>query len=136
MPTPQDPANITAAEKKELLEWKRKAAKASGEIWLALDDNQKVHVSDVKSDPAGMWKKLEAVHVQKKPSSRFIAYDSLFNIRKEETETLSALMARTDLLVVGHCYAWQVRVLWSVNTSRILHVKIIVSLSAMNYVLI
>jgi hypothetical protein len=63
---------------------------------LALDDNQKVHVSDVKSDPAGMWKKLEAVHVQKKPSSRFIAYDSLFNICKEETETLSSLMARTD----------------------------------------
>ena len=63
MPTPQDPANISADEKKELLKWKRKAAKASGEIWLALDDNQKVHISDVKSDPAGMWKKLEEVHI-------------------------------------------------------------------------
>jgi hypothetical protein len=96
MPAPQDPDKVTTEEKKELLEWKQKAAKAGGGIWLALDDSQKVHVSDVKSDPAGMWKKLEAVHVQKKPSSRFIAYDSLFNIRKEETETLSALMARTD----------------------------------------
>ena len=96
VPTPQDANLVTPTEKKELLEWKRKAAKASGEIWLALEDSQKVHVSELKSSPAEMWKKLEGVHLQQKPSSRFVAYDSLFNIRKEETETLSALMARVD----------------------------------------
>ena len=37
-PTPQDTTKVTAEEKKELLEWKWKAAKASGEIWLALED--------------------------------------------------------------------------------------------------
>src|SRR5215472_11930750 len=66
------------------------------EIWLALEDNQKSHVKEVKSDPMQMWKKLESVHLQKKPGARFNAYDNLFNIHKEENESLSAMMARAD----------------------------------------
>lgn len=96
LPPPRDPNSPTAAEKKEIADWKRKAAKASGEIWLALEDNQKVHVKEVKSDPASMWKKLEGVHLQKKSGTRFNAYDVLFNIRKEENETLPTLIAHAD----------------------------------------
>ena len=53
-PAPVDPNAPTADEKKQLSEWKSKAAKASGEIWLALEDNQKSHVKEVKSDPMQM----------------------------------------------------------------------------------
>ena len=95
-PVPQDANQLSPAEKKELLDWKRKSAKASGEIWLAIEDSQKVHVKEVKSDPAEMWRKLEGVHLQKKPGACFNAYDILFNIRKEESETLPSLMARAD----------------------------------------
>src|SRR5271156_468840 len=96
IPEAAEPAKPTPAEKKEIADWKRKSAKASGEIWLAVEDDQKVYIKEVKGDPSAMWQKLEAVHVQKKPGARFNAYDVLFNIRKEENETLTALMARAD----------------------------------------
>src|SRR6266487_3594046 len=95
-PTPADASKPTAAEAKELEEWKRKAAKASGELWLSVEDSQKVHIKEVKGDPAAMWAKLEGVHLQKKPGTRFNAYEVLFSIRKAEEESLSALMARAD----------------------------------------
>src|SRR6202043_49099 len=65
MPEPEDPEDPTADEKKDLLDWKRKTAKASGELWLAIEDNQKVHVKELKADPAAMWAKLESIHLQK-----------------------------------------------------------------------
>src|SRR5882757_2597782 len=90
-------ANLTqpmASEQKELSDWKKKAGKASGETWLSLEDNQKIHVKAVKSDPAAMWSKLENVHLQKRLATHFNAYDALFSIRKADDETLPALMAR------------------------------------------
>ena len=95
-PEAKDPANLTSAEKQELSDWKRKTAKASGEIWLSVEDDQKVYMKEVKGDPTAMWKQLEAIHVQKKPGTRFNAYDALFNVRKGEIEPLTALMARAD----------------------------------------
>ena len=95
-PSPVDPMDLTLEEKKELADWRRKFARAAGEIWLGLEDSQKVHVKDLKGDPAAMWRKLESVHLQKRPGARFNAYDALFNIRKEADESLPALMARAD----------------------------------------
>jgi hypothetical protein len=70
---------------------------------LTIEDNQKVrvaaaamHVKGVKGDPPKMWKCLEAIHVQKKPATRFNAYQSLLGIKKEENESLSDLIARAD----------------------------------------
>ena len=62
-PIPKDLTNPTAVEKKEFLDWNRKVAKACGEIWLAIEDSQKVHVKEVKSDPAEIWKRLEEVYL-------------------------------------------------------------------------
>src|SRR5271156_4607481 len=93
---PADSANPTAEETKELAAWKRKAAKASGEIWLAIDDSQKVHVKDLKGNPQEMWKKLEGIHVQRKPGTHFNAYESLLSIRKRDDESLSDLMTRAS----------------------------------------
>jgi len=95
-PTSVDSAKPTADETKELAAWKRKAAKASGEIWLAIDDSQKVHVKDLKGNPQEMWKKLEGIHVQRKPGTRFNAYESLLSIRKRDDESLSDLMTRAS----------------------------------------
>ncbi|MGH7240077.1 MAG: hypothetical protein ACREHG_08435, partial [Candidatus Saccharimonadales bacterium] len=55
-----------------------------------------MHVKELLDDPKKMWDKLEKVHVQKKPGSRFNAYDALFAIRKAEGESLADLMARVD----------------------------------------
>ncbi|KZT25625.1 hypothetical protein NEOLEDRAFT_1178408 [Neolentinus lepideus HHB14362 ss-1] len=45
------------------------------------EDGQKVHVKDVKNNPAKMWLKLKEVHVQQKPA---------------RWESLASLMARAD----------------------------------------
>ena len=90
-PKPATADKPTSDEITTLANWKRKCAKASGELWLAIEDNQKVHVKDVKGDPVQMWKKLEDVHVQKKPGVCFNAYEALFSIRKCDDETLNDL---------------------------------------------
>jgi GAG-pre-integrase domain/Integrase core domain len=64
-PVPRDVANPTPMEKADMANWKRKMAKASGEIWLALEDDQKAYVRVVKSDPTLMWKTLECLHLPK-----------------------------------------------------------------------
>ena len=43
-----------------------------------------------------MWKKLESVHLQKRPGARFNAYEALFDIRKASDESLMSLMTRVD----------------------------------------
>ena len=51
---PVDTTRPTPSEQKDILDWKRKAGRASGEIWLAIEDDQKVHVKECKGDPAKM----------------------------------------------------------------------------------
>ncbi|KZT17932.1 hypothetical protein NEOLEDRAFT_1203079 [Neolentinus lepideus HHB14362 ss-1] len=81
-PLPVDGANPTTEERKEVRDWEKRKGQASGQIWLAVEDGQKVHVKDVKNDPAKMWLKLKEVHVQQKPGTRFNAYDALLGLRK------------------------------------------------------
>ncbi|KZT17967.1 hypothetical protein NEOLEDRAFT_1199958, partial [Neolentinus lepideus HHB14362 ss-1] len=95
-PLPEDATNPTAEERKEVRDWEKRKGQASGQIWLAVEDGQKVHVKEVKSDPAKMWLKLKEVHVQQKPGTRFNAYDVLLGLRKLEGESLASLMARAD----------------------------------------
>jgi hypothetical protein len=95
-PVPADPDHPTASELKDLGDWKRKTARAGGELWLAIEDSQKVHVKELKGDPVAVWEKLRAVHLQQRPGARFNAYEALFSIRKQEDESLSDLMARAD----------------------------------------
>ena len=102
-PSPADPSKPTTEDITKAGEWKRKAGKASGELWLAIEDSQKVHVKGVKGDPAAMWNALEAIHCQKKPGTRFNAYEVLFSIRKLENESLSTLSARADEAMQNIC---------------------------------
>ena len=46
-----------------------------------------------------MWKKLESIHLQKRPGARFNAYDALFSIKKAPDESLTALMTRVDTVM-------------------------------------
>ena len=57
--------------------WEAKAEKAAGEIYLAVENDQRVHFRGCEEDPVEMWKLLETAHVQKKPGARFNAYDDL-----------------------------------------------------------
>lgn len=78
----------------ELAKWEMKAEKAAGEIYLAVEKDQKVHIRDHLEDPIKMWKELEKVHVSKNPGARFNAYNALFSIKKGEDESLKDLADR------------------------------------------
>lgn len=96
MPVPAVVSAPTKDEKKEKRDWLSAKSKAAGEIWLGVEEDQKTHLKAIKDDPLKMWEKLKEVHQQKKPGTRFAAYDVLFSIRKQEDESLSSLMGRTQ----------------------------------------
>lgn len=86
----------TTEEVENILAWDAKAEKAAGELYLLVSQEQKVHFAGISNDPFTMWKKLDSVHLQKRPGARFNAYDALFGIRKSPDESLSSLMTRVD----------------------------------------
>src|ERR1700688_2374180 len=80
----------------ELNKWETKAEKAAGEIYLLVESDQRVHFRGQEDDPIQMWQLLEAAHLSKKPGARFNAYDDLFCIRKQDTESLVDLGVRME----------------------------------------
>ena len=80
----------------ELEKWEMKAEKAAGEIYLLVENDQRVHFRGHEEDSIQMWELLEAAHLSKKPGARFNAYDDLFNIRKQDDETLVDLGVRIE----------------------------------------
>ena len=90
----KDPKAVTEAETEAIEKWEDKALKAAGEIYLSLSDDQKTHVEACFDDPVKMWAKLESVHLQKKPGMRFNAWEELFSIHMEESDSLTSLMTK------------------------------------------
>ena len=77
-----------------LTKWEIKAEKAAGEIYLLVENDQRVHFRGFEEDPIEMWKRLESAHLSKKPGARFNAYDDFFSIHKEDNESLMDIGVR------------------------------------------
>jgi len=75
--------------------WQSKADKAAGWLYLMVEPEQRVHFNN-REDPVNMWNSLCSIHLQKRPGTRFNAYDDLFNIRKVEDESLQSLINRVE----------------------------------------
>ena len=73
-----------------------KLEQAAGILILSVGQDQRVHLSGMEDDPIQMWAKLEEVHMNEEPGTRFNAYDDLFSIRLGEAESLSSLIVRVD----------------------------------------
>ena len=80
----------------DLLKWETKAEKVAGEIYLLVESDQRVHFRGHKDDPINMWQLLKAAHLSKKPGARFKAYNDLFSIRKQDSESLVDLGVRIE----------------------------------------
>lgn len=72
----------------ELAKWETKVEKAAGEIYLAVESDQRIHFNGKEDDPKAMWDALQKAHLHQKPGARFNAYDELFSIHKADDETL------------------------------------------------
>ncbi|KII82968.1 hypothetical protein PLICRDRAFT_120006 [Plicaturopsis crispa FD-325 SS-3] len=87
---------VTGAELDKIEKWDLAQEKAAGEIGSHLGSDQRSHVEGLEDDPKKMWDKLLEVHMDKRPGTRFNAYDDLFSIRKRDDESLPALVARVQ----------------------------------------
>lgn len=86
----------TPSNPDKLDEFEKDRDVASGMLWLALEEGQQSQVVAFKDDPKGMWDELESIHVQKRPSTQFIAYTTLLNIQKTSDESLPTLTSRIE----------------------------------------
>ncbi|KAF8955724.1 hypothetical protein BDZ97DRAFT_1963278 [Flammula alnicola] len=93
---PTLPATPTAEETKAFDDWTLKSDKASGMMYMLVEDDQKIHFNGIEDDPVKIWTAKDAYTVSKRPGAHFNAYDDLFSIRKQEDETLQTLMNRVD----------------------------------------
>src|SRR5215469_12690134 len=82
-------------DESKLDKWHALSDKAASLILRSLSANQYVHVNE-DDTPHKMWIKLEEAHNKKLPATRFTAYNDLFNIHKDDDESLSTLMSRVD----------------------------------------
>ena len=64
---------------------------AAGKIWSCVEREQQTHLEAIRDDPLAMWAKLESVHMQKRPGTRFNTYNALLSLCKSEDESLSSL---------------------------------------------
>ena len=78
--------------------WHDKSEQAAGYLYASLDASRKEIVAEEFSqcNPPAMWAKLQSVHQQKKPSSRFIAYEVLLSSVLQDGESLPTFGARVS----------------------------------------
>jgi hypothetical protein len=87
---------VAPTDPTKLEEFVKDKGVASGAIWLGLEESQQTQVGDLMDEPKKMWDELESIHVQKRPSTCFLAYTNLLNIQKNPEESLPSLTARIE----------------------------------------
>ena len=93
-PTYVNPTQPTPEEKKELREWRIMRQKCAGAILCNISDDQYVHIEEKELLPEVMWVALHDAHQSGGANARFRALQTMANIRKSPTETLSDYLAR------------------------------------------
>ena len=57
-PSPADKAAVTDVEQAAMDKWDEKALKAAGELFLAIEVEQRTHLAGIEDDPVVIWTKL------------------------------------------------------------------------------
>ena len=84
-------------DSESLLKWLKCAQKAAGELYFAVEQDQKSHFHGILSDPISIWTTLCDIHMSKQPGAQFKTYDNLFSIRKQPNKSLQSLCAWIDV---------------------------------------
>ncbi len=99
-PLPTTVGNVTTEPKLELVTaynaYQARYYKAAGEIYQWLDEGNKIHVDDIRTDAKAMWEKLRDIHSKSAPNSRINSLSDLMSIRLKDDEQLTDLAARVQ----------------------------------------
>ncbi|KAL7281334.1 hypothetical protein ACG7TL_004643 [Trametes sanguinea] len=64
---PQFTEPLDSGERRELRDYESRVDAAAGEIWNCVEREQQTHLEAIRDNPGAMWRKLESVHMQKRP---------------------------------------------------------------------
>jgi len=73
---PVKPNPVTEEYTSDDNQWLEKVDKASGWIYLMVEQEQRIHLTGIEDNAIKMWTKLEEVHMAKRAGARFNAYES------------------------------------------------------------
>ena len=97
------PSDITSKEfqewkrdRKEYIEWMNKSYKAAGILISNMSPEVRVYTRDHAKDPVKIWDTLKATFINPTSAPRFQAYQDLFSIKKDPSETLDGVINRVD----------------------------------------
>jgi hypothetical protein len=83
-------------DRKEYLDWMNKSLKAAGLLVSYISPEVKAYVRDVSEDPVKIWETLKTTFIKPTSAPRFQAYQDLFSIKKDASETLGSVINRVD----------------------------------------
>jgi hypothetical protein len=83
-------------DRKEYMEWMNKSFKAAGILISSMSPEVKVYIRDDKEDPVKIWNILKQTFIKPVSAPRFQAYQDLFSIKKDSSETLDGVINRVD----------------------------------------
>ena len=87
------PSDLTS---KELQEWMNKSYKAAGILISSMSPKIRVYIRDDGEDPVKIWATLKKIFIKPVSAPRFQAYQDLFSIRKDPSETPDGVINRVD----------------------------------------
>jgi hypothetical protein len=102
-----------AADSPELEKWLQDSDKAAGVLKMRVELGQMTYFESVEDDPKQIWDQLAVFYISKKPALRFNVYAELFGIFKQENESLTSLMVRTDQTILKADCAQPQRNYWT-----------------------
>jgi len=94
-PGPQ-PTDVTSKDRKEYLDWMNKSFKAAGILISSISPEIRVYIRDDQEDPVKIWATLKKTFIKPISAPRFQAYQDLFSIKKDSSETLDGVINRVD----------------------------------------
>jgi hypothetical protein len=97
------PSDVTSKEflewkkdRKDYMDWMNKSYKAAGMLVSSLSPEVVVYIRDDMEDPVKIWDTLKKTFIKPSSAPRFQAYQDLFSIRKNPSETLDGVINRVD----------------------------------------
>ena len=100
---PTDTSKVTpaaqeafAASTKSAYDWDEKAEQAAAIMRFTISQECMVHIRAHEDDPIMIWTTLESTFIKQRAAPRFNAYQELFSIRKESSESLDSVINRVN----------------------------------------
>ena len=83
-------------DRKEYMDWMNKSFKAAGILISSISPEIRVYIREDEEDPVKIWATLKKTFIKPLSAPRFQAYQDLFSIKKDPSETLDGVINRVD----------------------------------------